>query len=34
VLNEIGMGEEKLRGKYIELWNKIDLIVDREEFEE
>jgi GTPase len=33
VLNEIGVDDETLSNKYIEVWNKIDLIKDREEFE-
>jgi len=34
VLKEIGVGEEELAQKYIEVWNKIDLIEDRRQFEE
>jgi len=34
VLKEIGVSEEELSSKYIEVWNKIDLIEDRGQFEE
>ena len=33
MLKEIGVGEEELSQKYIEVWNKIDLIKDRDQFE-
>lgn len=34
VLKEIGVPEEKMKSKYIEVWNKIDLVEDQEEFME
>ena len=34
VLSEIGVSDEQLRQKYMEVWNKIDLIEDRGQFEE
>ena len=33
VLQEIGISKEQIQKKYIELWNKIDLIEDRDTFE-
>ena len=32
VLKEIGIPEETFKSKYIEVWNKIDLLKDQEEF--
>ena len=34
VLSEIGVSSEQISKKYIELWNKIDLIEDRDKIEE
>jgi len=34
VLKEIGVDEEQLRQKYVEVWNKIDLLEDRRPLEE
>lgn len=33
VLKEIGVSQETLDTRYLELWNKIDLVDDREAFE-
>ena len=33
VLSEIGISEEYLKDRYIEVWNKIDLVEDRESLE-
>jgi 50S ribosomal subunit-associated GTPase HflX len=32
VLKEIGIQDEVLEKKYVEVWNKIDLVLDKEEF--
>ena len=34
VLEEIGVHQDDLRDKYLEVWNKIDLIQDRDQLEE
>ena len=34
VLSEIGVSSEQISKKYIELWNKIDLVEDRDKVEE
>ena len=34
VLKEIGVPEEVFEKKYVEVWNKIDLLADQEEFME
>ena len=33
VLKEIGIPEETFAKRYLEVWNKIDLIQDQEQFE-
>ncbi len=34
VLKEIGIPDEVFEKKYVEVWNKIDLLADEEEFVE